>query len=483
MLPHDLYRELNHLMQCQDAITPQSFLRKTGSFGLRLARRTRNRLRSAATRRAVRLADFVYDRSLNALPSTRGPRLVEQRISLCRLPVSVRRWQREKYRVGLLVDEFFGGWDTAIGGYGALARNYICKYIPGDLIHIDVLLDDYGDKHVQQTTLDQTTLYRLPADPRLRRKWLARQAYDLFLSIEMTEPSFHILRDWDCDTPLLYWVQDPRDLRLYQPRLQSVNIIRDFDWSYLNDVAIWMQGEIARGRVTFISQGASLSQIARDLYRIPRSVPIKDLPNPVDLDLAYRLNEPPKENKIIFLARLEAQKRAWIFCEIARRMPQYQFYVLGATGKNRNESANAKTLEPYRNSDGSSKVPNLHFAGHVEGDAKVHHLKTAKLLVNTSIWEGIPVSWLEALSYGTLIVSAFDRDDIVSRFGTFVGEVFGDGADPDQLARFIAAIDDRMTHHDARNVLAAQAIQFVRGRHSVQAFVENIRSEIFRALR
>jgi len=390
---------------------------------MRQLRRVRNRLRQDTARWAFRSSEFLFDQSLTPLPRHHGERLVDHRIRVCNVAVSVKRRQRDKYRVALLVDEFFGGFDTAIGGYGSLARNYICKYIPDDQIEIDVLLDDYGNKQTQEKTVDGTKLFRLPADPDHRRRWLDRQAYNLFLSVEMTEPSFRILSKWESDTPLLYWVQDPRGLKLYQPRLRTVNIIRDFDWSYLEDVSAWMQSAIARRRVKFISQGTSLSEIARELYRIPDSILIKDLPNPVEIDHTYTLNSLPKGNKIIFLGRLEAQKRVWIFCEIARRMPQYQFYVLGATGRNRNEDANRKTLEPYRNADGTSRIPNLHFEGHVEGEIKNYHIKTAKLLVNTSIWEGIPVSWLEALSYGTLIVSAFDRDQIVGRFGTFIGEV------------------------------------------------------------
>ncbi|EPP2225957.1 glycosyl transferase, partial [Acinetobacter baumannii] len=43
-------------------------------------------------------------------------------------------------RVGLIIDEFFGGANTAFGGYGFLARNHIAKYIPNADIQIDVLL-------------------------------------------------------------------------------------------------------------------------------------------------------------------------------------------------------------------------------------------------------------------------------------------------------------------------------------------------------
>jgi glycosyltransferase involved in cell wall biosynthesis len=294
----------------------------------------------------------------------------------------------------------------------------------------------------------------------------------------MTYISFQIISQYKSNTPLLYWIQDPRDLKMYQSRLRTVNLIRDGDWDYISDVSLWMQEMIRRSRVSFISQGESLSEIAREMYQIPATLPIEDLPNPVDIDFDYKLNEPAKENKIIFLARLEAQKRAWIACEIAVAMPQYEFYILGATGKGRDEAANTKTLNPYRNPDGSSRIKNLHFVGHVDGEVKNLHLKTAKLLLNTSIWEGIPVSWLEALSYGTVIVSAFDRDNIVSRFGTFVGEVMGDGTDEASLARFAAAIEYWMTHDSDRTAAAHKGIEFIRARHSVPAFVSKMRTAI-----
>lgn len=35
-----------------------------------------------------------------------------------------------KIKVGLLIDEYFGGAGTAFGGYGFLARRHIAKYNP-----------------------------------------------------------------------------------------------------------------------------------------------------------------------------------------------------------------------------------------------------------------------------------------------------------------------------------------------------------------
>jgi glycosyltransferase involved in cell wall biosynthesis len=452
-------------------------------YGVFWNSRSRQRFRANALQGIRSFKKFVFHSSFKTLPRSQGERLVERRVSVLGIPVFVRRQQRAKYRIALLVDEFFGGWDTAIGGYGALARKYICRFIPNDEIQIDLLMDAGGEGTTQEKLVDETMIYRLPSDRLKRQKWLDSRAYNLFLSIEMTNPSFRIISEYETNTPLLYWIQDPRDLNMYRSRQRSVSRLKDYDWDYLEEVSVWMREIMNQKRVSFISQGESLSAIARGMYQIPESVPIQDLANPVEIELDYQLNKPAKENKIIFLGRLEAQKRVWIVCEIAKVMPQYEFYVLGATGRGRDEAANAKTLEPYRNPDGSSNIKNLHFAGHVDGSIKNQHIKTAKLLLNTSIWEGIPVSWLEALSYGTLIVSAFERDHIVGRFGTFIGEVMGDGTEEASLKAFADAIEYWMTHDSERNATAQKAIEFVRNRHSVSAFKDKMRTTILEKIR
>jgi glycosyltransferase involved in cell wall biosynthesis len=423
----------------------------------------------------------IVHQSTRPMAKRVGERLVERRRYVFGIPVKKECVKRDKFKIALLVDEYFGGWETPIGGYGAIARNYFCKYIPGERFQVDVILGPAHCTKTQLRIIDGVRLCRLPRSRHLRQRWLDEEGYDLFVSIEMTSPSFAVIGNYRCDTPLLYWVQDPRDLEQYQPRLATVSRLKDDDWSYLQDVARWMKSIMRRDRLRFISQGESLSDIARRLYKIPTGIPIQELVNPIDFDPRYRLNEPPKENKIIFLGRIAAQKRVWSFCEIAKALPQYEFYVLGETHPLRSEAANALSLEAYRNLDGSSKVKNLHFVGHVDGTAKANHIKTAKLLLNTSIWEGIPVSWLEALSFGTLIVSSFDRDNITSRFGTYIGEVLGDGVTHADTGRFAVAIEHWMTHDEERERVAQAAIEFVRTRHSVSAFVRDMRNTILDA--
>jgi glycosyltransferase involved in cell wall biosynthesis len=114
----------------------------------------------------------------------------------------------------------------------------------------------------------------------------------------------------------------------------------------------------------------------------------------------------------------------------------------------------------------------------VDGDEKAEHIRSAKLLLNTSVWEGIPISWLEALSYGTLIVSAFDRDNIVGRFGTYVGEISGNGTEEEDLDKLAGAVRYWIEHDCERQATAERAIEFVRGRHSIAQFQESMREEI-----
>ena len=122
----------------------------------------------------------------------------------------------KKIKIALLIDEFFGGANTAYGGYGFLARNYICKYIPSKYIQIDVLLElKSGLTDVECEYVDKVRVYRLPSDHNLTTEWLERQNYALFMSIELTYPSFLIMR-LVSSIKLFLWVQDPRPNNIWQ---------------------------------------------------------------------------------------------------------------------------------------------------------------------------------------------------------------------------------------------------------------------------
>ena len=109
------------------------------------------------------------------------------------------------------------------------------------------------------------------------------------------------------------------------------------------------------------------------------------------------------------MGRLVAVKRPWIYFELAKLLPKYTFYVCGQGEEVRD------IIEKYKD------IKNLKFMGHVSGEEKDRLLREAKVLVNTSIHEAIPVSFLEAISYGLSIVSCQNPDDITKKYGYFTG--------------------------------------------------------------
>jgi len=376
-----------------------------------------------------------------------------------------------KIKIGLLIDEFFGGAGTAFGGYGFLARKYIAKYIPDKDIEMDILLEMKEDlKEIQTEKVDNILVYKFPKNEKKVKQWLKQQNYDLFLSIEMTYPSYEILKLID-DKKLVLWIQDPRPPKLWDEKRNSMTTIQDpcVCNPLVSDLVNKM---FYKGRIKFISQGNSLNERAFELYNLPKDLSVQYLPNPIEIDFEYKFDINKKKKQVVFLGRLEAQKRAWLFCEVAKCMPEYEFYVLGKFF--RHEKENNKMLEQYMNEN----IPNLHFMGHLEGEKKEKLLKESRILLNTSIWEGIPISWLECLQYGTLPVSCLDNESLSSRFGAFVGEILGDGSE--DVEKFIPSIKVLMENDSLYIKNANAAIKYIRKTHNIKTFQKNLKSVLLK---
>jgi len=376
----------------------------------------------------------------------------------------------KKIKVALLIDEFFGGAGTAFGGYGALARKYIAKYIPCDDIEIDVLLGRGKHKRrCEKYHVDDVDLYRLPKRKFWAQWFLRRKNYDIYLSIELTND--YVLRhEPNKNKKLILWIQDPRPKSAWDNVIETMQSIKD-PCFYTQHVYDTVNELVKQGRVKFISQGYCLNPLAMELYKQPMSTPIQYLPNPIEMDMDFKFDITKKKKQIIFLGRLEAQKRCWLFCEVAKRMPEYEFYVLGQFF--RYQEDNKRMMAPYMNGD----IPNLHFVGHVDGEEKKKLIKESRILLSTAIWEGIPISWLEALSYGTVLVSDLEREDLVKKFGEYVGEIPGDGFDG--VDKFVPAIRKFMEDDKLYTARAQKAIKYIRETHNIPRFVNDMRTVIY----
>lgn len=378
--------------------------------------------------------------------------------------------KKNKIKVGLIIDEYFGAANTAFGGYGFLARRYIAKYLPNENIEIDVLLGKSHKKYLgkyfsEKYTADNITLYRLPRNKYAAQFWLKKKKYDIYLSIELTY-SYILENELDFNKKLILWIQDPRPLYEWD-EISTVQLFPEknyYDQKIYDLVNSWY----VNNKIKFISQGHFLNKKAIDLYNLDADVDIQYIPNPIDIDHSFSLSAYKKKDIIIFLGRIESVKRGWLFCEIAKRMTHYEFYVIGQTF--REKERNSVIMKNYE------KIENLFFVGHLEGEEKIKFLKDAKILVNTSIHEALPISFLEALSYGTVLVSNRNPENLTSRFGIHVGEVLGDGFDKVDL--FVSAIQELMSDNIKRNLLAQTAIDYIKDIHSVDHFISNMREVI-----
>ena len=130
------------------------------------------------------------------------------------------------------------------------------------------------------------------------------------------------------------------------------------------------------------------------------------LPNPVEVP--YTIPVKSRSPIVLFLGRFDGEKNPVAFMDLAKSFPEVHFIAAGA-------SHDPEYDEALRSN--YSDVENLSLPGFVDGAEKNSILDDAWVLVNTSVSECLPVSFLEAAAHGCSILSPHDPDGFASRFG------------------------------------------------------------------
>jgi len=163
------------------------------------------------------------------------------------------------------------------------------------------------------------------------------------------------------------------------------------------------------------TQARFLSERASRLYGVGEELPL--LPNPVYVP-RRRMHKAPTPT-LCFLARWDPQKRVELFLGLAGRFPGVTFIAMG---QGHDAAKDAETRETYRG------YPNLRLTGFVTEEEKSRILEQSWALVNTSIREALPVSFLEALAHEAPIISGEDPDGLTSAYGFHVeGDDYASG--------------------------------------------------------
>jgi glycosyltransferase involved in cell wall biosynthesis len=132
------------------------------------------------------------------------------------------------------------------------------------------------------------------------------------------------------------------------------------------------------------------------------------LPNPVKMpEKTVKAGEPT----VCFLGRFDAEKKPEAFFELAEKFPDVRFVAAG-------KAHDVKRDEVLRRKYGG--IRNLELPGFLDGEEKGRLLSESWVLVNTSVSECLPVSFLEAAAHGCAILSPHDPDGFASGFGYHV---------------------------------------------------------------
>lgn len=143
---------------------------------------------------------------------------------------------------------------------------------------------------------------------------------------------------------------------------------------------------------------------ARDLYGLNYTPTF--LPNLVEVP--KKIPEKSDTPTVLFLGRFDGEKDPECFMRLALEFPDVRFVAAGAS----HDSVFDESIRTRYES-----VENLSLPGFIDGEEKNRFLDESWVLVNTSISECLPVSFLEAAAHGCSILSPHDPDGFASSFG------------------------------------------------------------------
>jgi glycosyltransferase involved in cell wall biosynthesis len=369
-----------------------------------------------------------------------------------------------RLRVGVATDEFMDPALGRLGGFGWAARQLANVFTADESLGVDLvyLAGEHRATPVQDETRAHGTRVVLRQPSRFGNLRKVRQErLDLLLTVDYNQGYSVYLRSLP-RTPAIVWVRDPRPPAEAR-RIAAVRVPGEDDITPLG---------------LFSHDGSSLAQIARESAWLGRSLLLASpapllvtqvagaygfepwdfhlLPNPLLLD-------PPPSTKserptVVFLGRLDPVKRPWLFAALAPAFPQVEFRFLG---------------QSHFTGPGSwtpGALPNnVRCYGHVGEADKTRMLSEAWVTINTSIHEGLAVSFLESLLCGTPLVSCVNTGYVVSRYGIYVGRYDGSGIEA--LPAFECALRQLLDDAPRRHALGEAGREWVRRTHSRQTFL------------
>jgi glycosyltransferase involved in cell wall biosynthesis len=147
------------------------------------------------------------------------------------------------------------------------------------------------------------------------------------------------------------------------------------------------------------------SMLRENLGRESRVIPsLADAATPAEIARSER------DIDVLWLTNIRPHKHADLLLDLARRMPNVTFHMVG--GPVGGHEAHFADVEREANA-----LPNVRFHGFVPYHETAPFYERARLFVSTSEMEGFPNTYLQAWARGTPVVAYFDPDSVIARNG------------------------------------------------------------------
>lgn len=136
-------------------------------------------------------------------------------------------------------------------------------------------------------------------------------------------------------------------------------------------------------------------------------------------NIFYGREQRKKSRHILWVGRIESYKRPKLMLELARRLPENEFVMVGGKGS---DLSLRREIEQE-----AAALENVQYLGHQPFDRVEGLFDETAVFVNTTIpgCEGFPNTFLQSWSRGIPVVSFFDPDELISRnnLGICVGSL------------------------------------------------------------
>jgi glycosyltransferase involved in cell wall biosynthesis len=169
-----------------------------------------------------------------------------------------------------------------------------------------------------------------------------------------------------------------------------------------------------------------------------------------------------RSGAILWAGGLRAVKRPDLLIELARRMPDREFVLVGGGTTTEPDYAAAITEE-------AAAVANVRVTGWLPHSDVIREIERASLVVNTSSYEGFPNVYLEAWNYGVPVISFNDVDGMLAQgqlgalcanLDEMEATIRALFADPDRLAAMRVRVRQVVAERFSPAVLGPLYVQF-----------------------